>query len=94
MHDHGLTSPGNMIYSGSLLTNLGVSIAYNFISITGNTKNAFFIVMAELQNIDFLGPGFNRLVFPSLLFLMMLMTMFHVYDWIANSIGFQKFDFD
>jgi hypothetical protein len=94
LHDHGMTEPSNLVYCGQLLTKLAVSVAYNFISLTGLKDCAFFQVLGPLQSIAFLGPDFNRYVFPSCLFIMMFMTIFHVYDWFMNRLGVQKFDFD
>jgi len=51
-------------------------------------------VLGPFQSIAFLGPDFDRFVFPSCLFIMMFMTIFHVYDWFMNRLGVQKFDFD
>ena len=94
LHSNGMTEPAMLVYSGALLMKLAVSVAYNFLSLTGVDNCAFFIVMGPLQEIAFLGPDFNRYVLPSCLFFMMFLTIFHVYDWFMSKSGFQKFDFD
>jgi len=35
IHQNGMTEPSNLVYCGSLLTKLAVSVAYNFLSLTG-----------------------------------------------------------
>mmetsp|Transcript_23177 Transcript_23177/g.22652 ORF Transcript_23177/g.22652 Transcript_23177/m.22652 type:complete len:185 (+) Transcript_23177:1274-1828(+) len=73
---------------------LAIPIAYNFLSLTGITNTAFYEVMGPIDNIDFLGQGFNQWVFPSCLLLMVLLTVFNIYGRLLNFFGLKQYQFD
>ena len=50
--------------------------------------------MGPLVKIGFLGEGFNKWIFPSLLFLMIFMTAFDCWGRILNCIGFSQYAFN
>lgn len=87
LHPKHQTDPPCLVFSGMLVMRLAVAIAYNFLELTGVDKCAFFNVMGPLVKIKFLGEGFNKWVFPSLLFLMILMTAFDCCGRMMNCVG-------
>jgi len=82
-----MTDPGSLVYSAMLLTKLAVSVAYNFLALSGVDNCAFFVVMGPLSSISWLGSSFNKFVFPTCLFLMVFLTIFDIYSRILNCIG-------
>lgn len=91
LHGNQLTDPGSLVYSASLLTKVAVSVAYNFLVLTGVTNCAFFTVMGPLSDIAWLGSSFNKFVFPTCLFLMVFMTIFNIYGRILNRLGLKQY---
>jgi hypothetical protein len=83
-----------LLYSALLLTRLAYSVAYNFLELVGIKNCAFFDVMGPLSSINFLGEGFNRWVFPTALFTMVLLTITDCWSRILNCIGFSQYGFD
>lgn len=77
-----------------LLMRLAVSVAYNFLELSNISNCAFFQVMGPLSNVDFLGSGFNRWVFPTALLLMVLLTIFKIYERVLNCFGLKQYAFD
>ena len=73
---------------------LAISIAYNFFAISGIEYSAFYVVLGNLQQITFLGTGFNDYVYPSLLLLMCLLTLTNCWGRFLNCLGKKQFDFD
>lgn len=72
---------------------LAIAIAYNFLELSGVSECAFFTVMGPLVKITFLGEGFNKWVFPSLLILSILMTAFDCFGRVLNCIGLKQYSF-
>ena len=89
-----MTDPGSLVYSAMLLTKLAVSVAYNFLALSGVTDCAFFVVMGPLSGISWLGSSFNKFVFPTCLFLMVFMTIFNIYGRILNCLGLKQYQFN
>ena len=58
---------------------LAIPIGYNFLILTKVKDAAFFKVMGPLEDVQFMGQGFNRWVFPICLFLMVFLTAFNIY---------------
>lgn len=87
VHGNQTTDPGSLVYSAMLLTKLAVSVAYNFLALSGVDNCAFFIVMGPLSNLAWMGSSFNKYVFPTCLFLMVFMTLFNIYGRILNRFG-------
>lgn len=77
-----------------LLTKLAVSVAYNFLGLTGVDNCAFFVVMGPLDQVAWMGASFDRFVFPTCLFLMVFLTAFGVYGRILNCLGLKQYQFD
>jgi hypothetical protein len=50
--------------------------------------------MGPLTAVEFLGAGFNRWVFPTSLFLMVILTITNCRRRILNCIGFEQYDFN
>lgn len=73
---------------------VAIAVAYNFLELSRVKKCAFFEVMGPLVKIGFLGEGFNKWIFPSLLFLMIFMTALDCLGRILNCIGFSQFAFN
>ncbi len=69
-------------------------MAYNFLELVGIKNCAFFDVMGPLSSINFLGEGFNKWVFPTALFTMVLLTITDCWSRILNCIGFSQYGFD
>jgi hypothetical protein len=70
-----------------LLTKLAVSVAYNFLALSGVDNCAFFVVMGPLESVAWMGASFDRFVFPTCLFLMVFLTVFNIYGRILNRFG-------
>jgi hypothetical protein len=87
VHGNQTTDPGSLVYSAMLLTKLAVSVAYNFLALSGVDNCAFFVVMGPLDSISWMGASFDRYVFPTCLFLMVFMTVFNIYGRILNCFG-------
>jgi len=51
VHGNQTTDPGSLVYSAMLLTKLAVSVAYNFLALTGVDNCAFFVVMGPLDSV-------------------------------------------
>lgn len=94
LHPHQQTEPSHLLYSALLLTRLAYAVAYNFLELVNVQNCAFFDVMGPLSSIAFLGKGFNRWVFPTCLFTMVLLTVTDCYSRILNCIGFSQYGFD
>ena len=50
--------------------------------------------MGPLVKIQFLGEGFNKWVFPSLLLITIFLTLFDCFGRLLNCIGMKQFAFD
>lgn len=50
--------------------------------------------MGSIEYVKFLGEDFNKWVFPSILILMVLLTLFNLYGKILTCIGLKQFSFD
>ena len=77
-----------------LLTKLAVPLAYNFFSLSGVTDCAFFTVMGPLSDVDFLGEGFSRYVYPAVLASVALLVVFRIYERISVCFGVKQYEFD
>lgn len=73
---------------------LSVAVAYNFLELSQIQKCAFFQVMGPLVKITFLGEGFNKWVFPSLLLITIFLTGFDCFGRILNCVGLKQYAFD
>lgn len=51
-------------------------------------------VLAPLSYVQFLGEGFNKWVFPTLLVLMVLLNLFGLYSKLMECIGLRSYAFD
>ncbi len=91
VHGNQTTDPGSLVYSAMLLTKLAVSVAYNFLGLTGVDNCAFFVVMGPLDQVAWMGASFDRFVFPTCLFLMVFLTAFGVYGRILNCLGLKQY---
>ena len=89
-----MTDPGSLAYSGLLLTRLAIAVSYNFLEISDVKGSAFFTVMGPMDNIEFLGENFNKWVFPSLMFLTILLTVTDCCGRILNCIGLKQYAFN
>ena len=58
---------------------LSVPIVYNFLLLTYMEDSAAFKVLAPVSYVKFLGEDFNKWVFPSLLLIMVLLTLLNLY---------------
>ena len=94
IHSKRQTDPPCLVFSGMLLMRVAIAVAYNFLELSRVKKCAFFEVMGPLVKIGFLGEGFNKWIFPSLLFLMIFMTGFNCVGRILNCIGFSQYSFN
>lgn len=94
LHDHGMTSPGKLVFSAKLITHLAPGIAYNFFWLVDVKECAYYNVMAPLNSLEWLGPEFIEIWFPLTLFLAVIMTLLNGFGCIMNSLGVHKFDFD
>lgn len=70
-----------------LLMRLSIAVAYNFLELSRVKSCAFFEVMGPLVKISFLGEGFNKWIFPSLLLITIFMTVFDCFGRVLNCIG-------
>ena len=66
---------------------LAVPIGFNFLTISRVEISAFYVVMGPVEQVFFLGEGFNQWVFPACLFLMVILTAFNIYGRILNCLG-------
>ena len=94
LHSNQQTDPPCLVFSGMLLMRLAIAVAYNFLELSRVKQCAFFEVMGPLVKIQFLGEGFNRWIFPSLLILTILLTAFDCFGRILNCVGLRQFAFD
>lgn len=58
---------------------MSVPISYNFLQLTHVEQAAIFKVMGSVKYVAFLGPDFNRWVFPICLLLVAFLTLFKIY---------------
>ena len=94
LHPKQQTDPTCLVYSGMLLMRLAMAVAYNFLELSNVKKCAFFEVMGPLVKINFLGEGFNKWIFPSLLLITILLTAFDCIYRLLNCVGLRQFSFD
>ena len=94
LHRNQKTDPPCLVFSGMLLMRLAVAVAYNFLELSHVKKCAFFEVMGPLVKIQFLGEGFNKWIFPSLLIISILMTAFDCFGRLLNCAGLKQFAFN
>uniref|UniRef100_A0A7S3MI77 Uncharacterized protein n=1 Tax=Favella ehrenbergii TaxID=182087 RepID=A0A7S3MI77_9SPIT len=94
LHPKQGTDPSCLVYSGMLLMRLSISVAYNFLELSQVKECAFFEVMGPLVKIQFLGEGFNKWIFPSLLLITVFLTAFDCYGRLLNCVGLKQFAFD
>lgn len=94
LHPKQKTDPSCLVYSGMLFMRLSISVAYNFLELSKVKNCAFFEVMGPLVKIQFLGEGFNKWVFPSLLLITIFLTLFDCFGRLLNCIGMKQFAFD
>ena len=87
LHPAQQTEPSHLIYSALLVTRLAYAVAYNFLELTGVKNCAYFQVMGPLDSVNFLGEGFNRWVFPTVLFTMVFLTITNCWKRILNCLG-------
>jgi len=93
LHKNHHTDPPCLLFSSMLLMRMSVPIAYNFLQLTRVDNAAIFIVMGPIKYLSFMGEDFNRWVFPICLALMVLLTVFRVYERILACIGLKQYAF-
>lgn len=79
LHKNHHTDPPCLLFSGMLLMRMSVPISYNFLQLTHVEQAAIFKVMGSVKYVAFLGPDFNRWVFPICLLLVAFLTLFKIY---------------
>ena len=94
LHSGQQTDPPCLVFSGMLLMRLASAVAYNFLELSRVKDCAFFQVMGPLVKIQFLGEGFNKWIFPTLLLLTIFLTVFDVIGRVLNCVGLRQYAFD
>jgi len=69
-------------------------LVYNFLQIAQVERSSFFQVMGPIRNIEFMGAGFNKWVFPVCLICMFTLTLFNVFGRALSCLGLKQYGFD